>query len=122
MPTYEYECRACGHSFERTQSMSEEAIKDCPECGKDVRRIIFGGAGIIFKGSGFYVNDSKSKSSATTTSQKTNSQTGDASGGDTGKKPGGDAGNSSAPASTRPKAESKAESKPETKSGAKESA
>ncbi len=64
MPTYEYECRSCGHSFEKTQSMSEEAVKDCPKCGKDVRRIIFGGAGVIFKGSGFYVNDSRGKNPA----------------------------------------------------------
>lgn len=61
MPSYEYECRACGHSFERTQSMSDEPIKVCPECGKDVRRVIFGGSGVIFRGSGFYVNDAKGK-------------------------------------------------------------
>lgn len=64
MPTYEYECRSCGYTFEKTQSMSEPAIKDCPECGKEVRRLIFGGSGVIFKGSGFYVNDSKGKNSA----------------------------------------------------------
>ncbi|MCL2440827.1 MAG: zinc ribbon domain-containing protein [Treponema sp.] len=59
MPTYEYECKSCSHSFEAFQSMSEPPLKDCPDCGKEVRRIIFGGAGIIFKGSGFYVNDGK---------------------------------------------------------------
>ena len=64
MPTYEYECRSCGYTFEKTQSMSEPALKDCPECGKEVRRLIFGGSGVIFKGSGFYVNDSKGKNSA----------------------------------------------------------
>lgn len=64
MPTYEYECRSCGFSFERIQSMSEEAVRDCPKCGKDVRRLIFGGAGVIFKGSGFYVNDSRGKNPA----------------------------------------------------------
>jgi putative FmdB family regulatory protein len=62
MPTYEYECKTCGHGFEVFQTMSELPIKDCPKCGKDVRRLIFGGTGVIFKGSGFYVTD-KSKNS-----------------------------------------------------------
>jgi len=61
MPTYEYECKSCSHNFEVFQSMSEPPLKNCPECGKEVRRLIFGGAGVIFKGSGFYVTD-KSKS------------------------------------------------------------
>jgi putative FmdB family regulatory protein len=64
MPTYEYECRSCGYTFEKSQSMSEDPVKDCPECGKDVRRLIFGGSGVIFKGSGFYVNDSRGKKSS----------------------------------------------------------
>ncbi|MDR2663366.1 MAG: zinc ribbon domain-containing protein, partial [Treponema sp.] len=46
MPTYEYECKSCGHSFEVFQSISEEPIKECPECGREVRRIIFGGSGV----------------------------------------------------------------------------
>ncbi|MDP2792161.1 MAG: zinc ribbon domain-containing protein [Rectinemataceae bacterium] len=66
MPTYEYECRKCSHSFEQFQSMSEEPLKTCPKCGGDVRRLIGGGTGIIFKGSGFYVTDSKKASSAAT--------------------------------------------------------
>ncbi|HPG85934.1 MAG TPA: zinc ribbon domain-containing protein [Spirochaetales bacterium] len=64
MPTYEYECRACGYMFERVQSMSDEPVRECPECGHEVRRLIFGGSGVIFKGSGFYVNDSKGKNPA----------------------------------------------------------
>jgi putative FmdB family regulatory protein len=59
MPTYEYECKSCGHSFEAFQSMSEPPLKDCPQCGKEVRRLIHGGTGVIFKGSGFYVTDKK---------------------------------------------------------------
>ncbi len=59
MPTYEYECVSCRHSFEVFQSMKDAALTICPECGKRVKRIIGGGSGIIFKGSGFYVNDSK---------------------------------------------------------------
>jgi putative FmdB family regulatory protein len=57
MPTYEYECKNCGHGFEVFQSMSDPPLKDCPECGKEIRRLIFGGTGVIFKGSGFYVTD-----------------------------------------------------------------
>ena len=57
MPTYEYECKSCGHSFEIFQAMSDDPLKDCPECGREVRRLIFGGTGVIFKGSGFYVTD-----------------------------------------------------------------
>lgn len=63
MPNYEYECRSCTHSFEVSQSMSDEPIKLCPKCGKDVRRVISGGSGVIFRGSGFYVNDSRGKNS-----------------------------------------------------------
>lgn len=57
MPTYEYECKTCGHTFEIFQNMSDPVLKSCPECGKEVRRLINGGTGIIFKGSGFYVTD-----------------------------------------------------------------
>jgi putative FmdB family regulatory protein len=63
MPTYEYECKSCSHNFEVFQSMSELPIENCPECGGEVRRLIFGGTGVIFKGSGFYVTD-KSKPAA----------------------------------------------------------
>jgi putative FmdB family regulatory protein len=69
MPTYEYECKSCSHSFEVFQSMSDPAIKICPECGGEVRRLIFGGAGVIFKGSGFYVTD-KGKTSETGKKEK----------------------------------------------------
>lgn len=60
MPTYEYECEKCGHNFELFQSMSEDPVEICPVCKKkSVRRLIFGGIGVIFKGDGFYVTDSK---------------------------------------------------------------
>jgi putative FmdB family regulatory protein len=65
MPTYEYECKTCGHDFEVFQSMSDSPLKECPECGKEIRRRIFGGTGVIFRGTGFYVTD-KSGSSAKT--------------------------------------------------------
>src|SRR5438045_3201456 len=58
MPTYEYKCTACGHTFEQFQSMSAPPVKKCPNCGKSkVKRLLGTGAGIIFKGSGFYITD-----------------------------------------------------------------
>ena len=61
MPTYEYECEGCGHKFEQFQSMTAKPVRVCPECGKrKVKRLISAGAGMIFKGSGFYVTDYRS--------------------------------------------------------------
>ena len=58
MPTYEYECSNCGYKFDKFQSMSEPTLKKCPECGKNkLKRLIGAGAGIIFKGPGFYATD-----------------------------------------------------------------
>ena len=61
MPTYEYECGACGHRFEEFQSITAEAIRKCPACGAvKVRRLIGPGGAFIFKGSGFYTTDYRS--------------------------------------------------------------
>ncbi len=66
MPTYNYECDACGHSFEHLQSMLDKKLKKCPKCKKmKLHRLIGSGAGIIFKGNGFYETDYKKKSSST---------------------------------------------------------
>ncbi len=63
MPTYDYECRACNHTFEKFQPISAGVLRKCPECGKlKLRRLIGCGAGIIFKGSGFYETDYRSSS------------------------------------------------------------
>ena len=59
MPTYEYECRRCGHHFEKFQSIMAAPVKTCPKCRGRVARVVSGGAGIIFKGSGFYQTDYK---------------------------------------------------------------
>ncbi|MGI8486448.1 MAG: FmdB family zinc ribbon protein [Thermomicrobiales bacterium] len=59
MPTYAYRCSACAHEFETVQTFSEDPLKFCPECGSPVRRVIFP-VGIVFKGSGWYINDSRS--------------------------------------------------------------
>lgn len=62
MPTYEYECRACGHAFETMHGMTAPVLRKCPKCGKlKLERLISGGAGVIFKGSGFYETDYKRK-------------------------------------------------------------
>jgi putative FmdB family regulatory protein len=62
MPTYEYECQQCGHRFEEFQKMSDERLQKCPKCGGKLRRLIGTGAGMLFKGSGFYVTDYRSSS------------------------------------------------------------
>ena len=59
MPTYEYECRSCGHTFEAIQSINDKPLSRCPKCKSSLRRIINGGMGVIFKGSGFYSTDNK---------------------------------------------------------------
>lgn len=60
MPTYEYECRKCGNCFEAFQSIVDEPLKRCPKCKGKVQRCIGAGAGVIFKGSGFYQTDYRS--------------------------------------------------------------
>ena len=59
MPTYDYICNKCGHTFELFQSMTETPRKTCPVCKRVVRRLGSGGSGLIFKGSGFYLTDYK---------------------------------------------------------------
>lgn len=61
MPTYEYECRKCGHEFEQFQRISDPPLKRCPKCRGAVQRKIGTGAGLIFKGSGFYTTDYRSE-------------------------------------------------------------
>jgi len=61
MPTYDYECKKCGHRFEAFQRMNDAPLKKCPECNGALRRLVGAGAGIIFKGSGFYATDYKKK-------------------------------------------------------------
>jgi len=118
MPTYEYECKNCSHSFEIFQSMSDPPVKECPKCGKEVRRIIFGGTGVIFKGSGFYVTD-KNKSPGKTEPKSVPPQGTDApaskkeAGGETSKEKGAveksPKGRGSETTAEKPKAESKSE-------------
>jgi len=75
MPTYDYECLRCGHVFELFQKMTDPNAETCPSCGGEVRRKIGAGAGLIFKGSGFYATDYRSSDYKT----KANSEKSDAS-------------------------------------------
>jgi putative FmdB family regulatory protein len=110
LPTYEYKCTACDHAFEKFQPITSSPIKKCPQCGKSkVKRLIGTGAGLLFKGSGFYITDYRSDSynkSAKADSSAAPAATGDA-------KPATDA--AAAPAKTEAKAESKSEPAPAPK-------
>lgn len=64
MPTYEYQCSGCSHRFEVFQSIKDEPLTECPKCAGRIKRVISPGAGVIFKGSGFYVTDNKGSSAA----------------------------------------------------------
>ena len=63
MPTYDYACQACDHQFEHFQSIKDALLEKCPKCGKKkLKRLLGAGAGLIFKGTGFYITDYKKKS------------------------------------------------------------
>ncbi|KAA3609856.1 MAG: zinc ribbon domain-containing protein [Calditrichaeota bacterium] len=64
MPTYDYVCTSCTHEFEEFQKMSDPLLVECPECDGKLQRKIGGGAGLHFKGSGFYITDYKNKQSS----------------------------------------------------------
>jgi putative FmdB family regulatory protein len=61
MPTYEYKCRDCGDKFDEFQKITDPPLTKCPACGGDIDRLISGGLGILFKGSGFYLTDYRSE-------------------------------------------------------------
>ncbi|MCD4533667.1 FmdB family transcriptional regulator [Nocardioides sp. cx-169] len=63
MPTYQYACTECDHTFEQFQSFSDDALTECPECQGRLRKL-FNAVGVVFKGSGFYRNDSRSTSTS----------------------------------------------------------
>jgi putative FmdB family regulatory protein len=122
MPTYDYKCDACGNTWEQFQPMSAAPTKRCPKCGKNkARRLIGTGAGLIFKGSGFYITDyrdagykEKAKAKAETGGGDASAQGGDA-------KAGGDA-KSGGDATAPSKDDQKPESKPATVAAEKKAA
>lgn len=72
MPTYVYRCKKCEHQFEAVQRMSDDPLKECPECKGEISRLLFPPA-ISFKGSGFHINDYPSSGSSSSSSQKSGS-------------------------------------------------
>jgi len=100
MPVYEYECENCGTRFDRLQSMNDEPVRQCPECAGAVHRVLHA-AGIIFKGSGWYITDSRKATSGSVTGES---------------KP---AGSESKPADAGAKTETKSEAKSEAKTESK---
>ena len=80
MPTYDYACRCCDHRWEAFESITAKPTKKCPACGKSkAERLISGGGGIIFKGSGFYTTDYRSESYKTAAKSDSPASSGDAS-------------------------------------------
>ena len=72
MPTYQYACTACSHSFEQFQSFSDDALTECPECQGRLRKL-FNAVGVVFKGSGFYRTDSRASKGSSEGSSETKS-------------------------------------------------
>ncbi|MEU3621035.1 FmdB family transcriptional regulator [Amycolatopsis coloradensis] len=97
MPTYQYACKECDHAFEAVQSFSDASLTVCPQCSGPLRKV-FSSVGVVFKGSGFYRNDSRDSKANTTSGTPAKSE-----------------------AKTETKSESKSESKPETKSASSSS-
>jgi putative FmdB family regulatory protein len=92
VPTYQYACTECGHAFEQFQSFTDDALTVCPECEGRLRKV-FNAVGVVFKGSGFYRNDSradgaKADASATTGANGSSEKTGDKSSDTSGEKAG----------------------------------
>ena len=111
MPTYEYECTKCGHRFEKFQGINDKPVSKCPRCACKVKRLISGGGGLIFKGSGFYITDSRSRSYR----EKAKSENSGGEGGGGGAGPKGEGGGGGAkPGAKSPPA---AKDKPARKSG-----
>lgn len=110
MPTYDYVCEACDHAFEEFQSITAKSLRKCPECGKNkLKRLIGTGAGVIFKGSGFYETDYRSDSYKKAAKADSDSSSSSTTSGDSAK-------SDSTPKTETKKTETKAE-KPKGKTG-----
>lgn len=120
MPTYEYVCNTCGNRFEKFQKFTEDPIKACPECGQAVRKV-FHASGVVFKGSGWYINDSRSSGDKKASDSSSSSNSSNASS-ESKAETTSEAKSESSEGKADSKAETKTETKPEAKSGSKEAA
>ena len=96
MPTYAYRCPKCGHEYDKLQKISDDSPVSCPECGTKGDRLITGGAGFVFKGSGFYITDYKRAGEKKASDEGAKKE-------DTGAKKEGAKGTESKPKTTKPK-------------------
>jgi putative FmdB family regulatory protein len=76
MPTYSYHCDTCGHDFDAVQKFADDPLRECPECSAPIRRVIQP-VGVVFKGSGWYITDSRPKSSSDTGESKAKTDSAD---------------------------------------------
>ena len=115
MPTYDYQCQACGHTWELFQSMNDSPIKSCPKCKKrKAKRLLGVGAGLIFKGTGFYETDYKNKPGGESKKDSGDSSSSSDSS-DSSAKSSDSSSDSSSTSESKPKKETKSESKPKKK-------
>lgn len=114
MPTYDYKCDACGHAFEKFHSITAAPIRKCPKCGKNkVKRLIGTGAGMIFKGSGFYITDYRSEGYKSAAKADSGTSSGDQK--PTDSKAGGTTPTPKPPSESKPAAKSETSSRKESK-------
>jgi len=104
MPTYDYRCPR-GHEFEEFQSITAEPVAKCPECGRKAKRLISAGAGLIFKGSGFYITDYKKNGKPSGESESKSDKAGDTAKPAEGSKPPAAAAAEAKPATSKPAAD-----------------
>jgi putative FmdB family regulatory protein len=110
MPTYDYECQKCGHRFDQFQNMSDDPLELCPSCSeRALKRLVGGGIGIIFKGSGFYATDSKSSAASKSTAETTKNGESSSGGASSSSESTGSSGDSSESSSTASKTASATE-------------
>jgi len=102
MPTYDYRCRECKYEFEEFQSITAERLVECPKCSAGIDRLVGGGTGLIFKGSGFYITDYKGANGSDSSTVNKDSKN-----------------NSSKNASGKPESKSETKTKPDTTSDSK---
>jgi putative FmdB family regulatory protein len=123
MPTYDYRCKSCGYEFEEFQSMSSEKLIICPKCAEpSLKRLMSGGAGLVFKGSGFYLTDYKKSNSSPAASNSSTSKSESNSESKTETKPESQSETKSVTKSeSQSKSETKTDSKSESKSDSKPS-